>query len=191
MARNSRGRIGLAREERVQIMLAPDELKAVDDFRFQHRMPSRAAAIRELLRHGLGAVGAVLENSGVKSGEYSVLKPPRKSGRNETDQVKLKIHNAGLATGAHTVSGRLTLANGYANGHAHEPARLDEPMAARLDESAIRTAMKYVRHVLGDGARPESDVARRLADMGLKHLLHPAADRLGVVTLRGQWRLPG
>jgi metal-responsive CopG/Arc/MetJ family transcriptional regulator len=81
MVKNSRGRIGLAREERLRIELTPDELKAVDNFRFQHRMPSRAAAIRELLRHGLGALGAVLENTGVKSGEYSVLKPPRKSGR--------------------------------------------------------------------------------------------------------------
>jgi metal-responsive CopG/Arc/MetJ family transcriptional regulator len=81
MVKNSRGAIGLAREERVQIMLAPDELKAIDNFRFQHHIPSRAAAVRELLRHGLGVVGAVLENTGVKSGEYSVLKPPRKPGR--------------------------------------------------------------------------------------------------------------
>jgi metal-responsive CopG/Arc/MetJ family transcriptional regulator len=76
--RNSKGEIGLAREERLQIMLAPEELKAVDNFRFQHRMPSRAAAVRELLRHGLGAVGAVIENAGVRSGDYSVLKEPRK-----------------------------------------------------------------------------------------------------------------
>jgi hypothetical protein len=81
MVKNSRGRIGLAREERVQIMLAPDELNAIDNFRFQHRMPTRAAAVRELLRHGLSAVGEVLENTGFKSSEYSVLKPPRKSGR--------------------------------------------------------------------------------------------------------------
>jgi metal-responsive CopG/Arc/MetJ family transcriptional regulator len=85
MVRNSRGGAGLAREERVQIMLAPDELKAIDNFRFEHRIPTRAAAVRELLRHGLGAAGAVLENAGVKSSQYSVVKPPRKSGRNETD----------------------------------------------------------------------------------------------------------
>jgi metal-responsive CopG/Arc/MetJ family transcriptional regulator len=85
MARNSKGETGLAREERVQIMLAPDELKAIDNFRFQHHIPSRAAAVRELLRHGLGAVGAVLENTGVKSRQYSVLKPPRKSGCDGTD----------------------------------------------------------------------------------------------------------
>jgi hypothetical protein len=38
------------RPERLQIMLSPEELKAVDDFRFQTRMPSRAAAVRELLK---------------------------------------------------------------------------------------------------------------------------------------------
>jgi hypothetical protein len=40
-------------------------------------MPSRAAAVRELLRHGIAKVGAVAENVGIKSHEYGVLKPPR------------------------------------------------------------------------------------------------------------------
>jgi len=75
--KNGRGGAGLVREERLQIMLSPEELKAVDNFRFEHRMPSRAAAIRELLRHGLAAVGTVLENAGVKSRDYGVLKAPR------------------------------------------------------------------------------------------------------------------
>jgi hypothetical protein len=57
-------------------MLSPQELKAVDNFRFAHRMPSRAAAVRELLRHGLAAAGAVAENAGVKSRDYGVLRPP-------------------------------------------------------------------------------------------------------------------
>ena len=43
----------MVRELRLQIMLSPQELKAVDNFRFEHRMPSRAAAVRELLRHGI------------------------------------------------------------------------------------------------------------------------------------------
>src|SRR5215468_6174020 len=75
--KNSSGGTGLAREERLQIMLSPAELNAVDNYRFQHRMPSRAAAVRELLRHGIGAVGAVMENTGVRSGDYGVLKAPK------------------------------------------------------------------------------------------------------------------
>jgi hypothetical protein len=75
--KNSEGRRGLAREERLQIMLSPDELRAVDSFRFKHRMPSRAAAVRELLRYGLAAAGAVIENVGIRSGEYGVLKAPK------------------------------------------------------------------------------------------------------------------
>ena len=78
--RNGRGGTGLAREERLQIMLSPSELEAVDNFRFAHRMPSRAAAIRELLRTGLAAVGAVLDNAGVKSRDYGVLKAPKAVG---------------------------------------------------------------------------------------------------------------
>ena len=34
------------RTEKINIMFAIDEMKALDDFRFKPRMPSRAAAIR-------------------------------------------------------------------------------------------------------------------------------------------------
>lgn len=77
--KNATGGTGLVREERLQIMLSPPELKAVDNFRFTHRMPSRAAAVRELLRHGIAAAGAVVENLGVKSRDYSVLKAAKRS----------------------------------------------------------------------------------------------------------------
>ena len=83
--KNGKGRSGLAREERLQILLSPEELKAVDNFRFNHRMPSRAAAVRELLRHGLDSVGrAVIENTGIKSRDYSVLKSPKGLGLRDT-----------------------------------------------------------------------------------------------------------
>jgi hypothetical protein len=39
--------------ERLQIILTPQELAALDDWRFANRMPSRAAAIRELLKRGM------------------------------------------------------------------------------------------------------------------------------------------
>jgi hypothetical protein len=82
--KNGKGGSGLTREERLQIMLSPEELKAVDNFRFNHRMPSRAAAVRELLRHGLDTVGrAVIENTGIKSRDYSVLKSPKGLGLRE------------------------------------------------------------------------------------------------------------
>jgi hypothetical protein len=78
------GRGGLVREQRLQIMLSPEELKAVDNFRFDHRMPSRAAAVRELLRQGIAAMGAVLDNAGVKSRDYGVLKAPKGLGPGRT-----------------------------------------------------------------------------------------------------------
>ncbi len=60
------------RDERLQVMLSPEELAAVDDFRFKHRMPTRAAAVRELLRLGLAAMGeAALQ--GTKSSNYGVF----------------------------------------------------------------------------------------------------------------------
>jgi hypothetical protein len=75
--KDGKGESSVVREERLQFMLSPEELKAVDNFRFHHRMPTRAAAVRELLRHGLAAIGAVIENAGIKSRDYSVLKSPK------------------------------------------------------------------------------------------------------------------
>jgi hypothetical protein len=63
----------LTRGERLQIMLSPEELAALDDFRFKQRMPSRAAAVRDLLRLGLAAVGIIPAQAGVKSGSFGVL----------------------------------------------------------------------------------------------------------------------
>jgi hypothetical protein len=63
----------LMRLERLQIMLSPEELTAVDDFRFQSRMPSRAAAVRELLKRGLAAEGFEIAASGMKSQSFGVL----------------------------------------------------------------------------------------------------------------------
>jgi hypothetical protein len=60
------------RGERLQIMLTGEELTLLDDFRFKKRMPSRASAIRELLRRGLSAEGFLTAPSGAKSSEYSV-----------------------------------------------------------------------------------------------------------------------
>ncbi len=58
------------RDERLQIMLSPEELVLLDDFRFNHRMPTRAAAVRELLR--LGLTVAPTNGDGRKSSSYGV-----------------------------------------------------------------------------------------------------------------------
>ena len=63
----------LSRGERLQIMLSPEELRAVDDFRFKHRMPSRASAVRELFRIGLANAESMVTVAGKKSSEFGVL----------------------------------------------------------------------------------------------------------------------
>lgn len=62
-----------ARGERLQIMLTPDELSALDDWRFKAHMPSRAAAVRELLRRGLTAEGFDIADRGTKSKNFGVI----------------------------------------------------------------------------------------------------------------------
>jgi hypothetical protein len=66
----------LQRGERLQLMLEADELRTIDDFRYANRIPSRAAAIRELLRRGLGGQGFGPDITGARSGDFGVLKAP-------------------------------------------------------------------------------------------------------------------
>lgn len=62
----------LTRGERLQIMLTDKELEAVDNWRFNTRMPSRAAAVRELLKRGLAAEGFALADGSAKSQDFGV-----------------------------------------------------------------------------------------------------------------------
>jgi len=50
-----------------------DELRALEDFRFTHRMPSRAAAVRELLKRGLAAEGFAIGKPGARSRSFGVV----------------------------------------------------------------------------------------------------------------------
>jgi hypothetical protein len=63
----------LTRGERLQIMLTEDEQAALDDWRFCKRMPSRAAAVRELLKRGLVAEGFATAKTGSKSKDYGIV----------------------------------------------------------------------------------------------------------------------
>jgi hypothetical protein len=65
----------IERPERLQIMLSAEELTAVENWRFEKRMPSRASAVRELLRRGLAAEGSVTAEHGMKSSDFGVLEP--------------------------------------------------------------------------------------------------------------------
>ena len=71
---------GLSRETRLQIMLDDEELAAIDDWRFKQRMPSRAAAIRDLLQLGLKAKSNGAADPGRRSGDFGVLGKDANSG---------------------------------------------------------------------------------------------------------------
>ena len=69
----------LTRGERLQIMLTKEEVKAVDTWRFSRRMPSRAAAVRELLKRGLTSEGFTIAEDGMHSSEFGVVDPDGRS----------------------------------------------------------------------------------------------------------------
>jgi hypothetical protein len=68
------------RYERMQFMLSIQELEALDTFRFKHRLPSRAAAIREALRRGLG-VSEKLLVGGSQSADFGLLQQTKRQPR--------------------------------------------------------------------------------------------------------------
>ena len=74
----------LQRGERLQIMLDEDELKALDDFRYANRMPSRAASVRELLRRGLAGLGYPAAIN-ARSEAFGVLQPPTGTPKRDND----------------------------------------------------------------------------------------------------------
>lgn len=64
------------RTEKIQLMLNDEEIKTIDDWRFEHRLPSRAAAIRELISRGLHTSEFADPNEGKASGKFAVVTPP-------------------------------------------------------------------------------------------------------------------
>jgi metal-responsive CopG/Arc/MetJ family transcriptional regulator len=75
----------IARPERLQIMLTAEELQALDEWRFAKHMPSRAAAIRDLLRRGLSAEGVEVAEPGKHSATFGVLSKGSASTRSRSD----------------------------------------------------------------------------------------------------------
>jgi len=67
----------LARGERLQIMVTDEELVVLDNWRFDKRMPSRASAVRELLKRGLAAEGVALAGR-LRSQDVGILEPAQK-----------------------------------------------------------------------------------------------------------------
>ena len=98
---------GANRGERLQIMLSADELTVLDNFRFKKRMPSRAAAIRELLKRGLAAEGFESATFRAKSEEFGVIGQARTA----TTTSKAIQNSASPAAARHLHRGGCFIAN--------------------------------------------------------------------------------
>jgi hypothetical protein len=57
----------MTRGQRLQITLTEQELRKIDDWRFMRRMPSRAAAVRALLKLGLASIEVDVGRTGFES----------------------------------------------------------------------------------------------------------------------------
>jgi len=67
---------GGKRTEKLQVMLNDAEIKAIDDWRFENRLPSRAAAIRELISRGLHTQEFSDPSMDKPSSGFNVVTPP-------------------------------------------------------------------------------------------------------------------
>jgi hypothetical protein len=72
------------RSIRLQVMMTPEEIRAIDDWRFEHRLPSRAAAIRKLMRRGLRGMRRM-------SGRVSKSRSITEADRAERDLKTVKL----------------------------------------------------------------------------------------------------
>ena len=73
-----------SRGERLQVMISDEELKALDDWRFARRMPSRASAVRELLKRGLAAEGFLKADARSTSKSFGVIQGSKPGGRRQS-----------------------------------------------------------------------------------------------------------
>src|ERR1700735_2110159 len=84
------------RGERLQIMLTSEELAALDQWRFSRHMPSRAAAVRELLRRGLAGGGVRVLGGETKNGDFGVIVDLKKksgsAGPDESGRAPDPVH---------------------------------------------------------------------------------------------------
>jgi hypothetical protein len=58
---------------KIQIMVSVDELEAIENFRFRHRIPTRPIAVRELLRLGLTSGKTIAPEGRKKSSKFRVV----------------------------------------------------------------------------------------------------------------------
>ena len=63
---------GPTRGHRLRVTLTPLDLRNVDDWRLRQRMPSRAAALRALLKLGLATEGVDITVPGFSSRDSTV-----------------------------------------------------------------------------------------------------------------------
>jgi hypothetical protein len=81
------------KDERLQIILSQEELAALDDWRYAARMPTRAAAIRELLKRGMAvqAEGDGAKGIGRRSRDVRLVERQSKPGNGAAN---LQYHRA-------------------------------------------------------------------------------------------------
>lgn len=66
---------------RLQIMLDNEESETIKAWQFKNRMPSKAAAVREIMRRGLAADGFKMATFGTHSEKYGIVHSPAQNGK--------------------------------------------------------------------------------------------------------------
>lgn len=190
------------RAERLQLMLTLDEIDAVENWRFEHRMPSRSAAVRSLMNLGLSVETAqgdtsILTRDQIASSDIGVVenssKVERALGQVQDNETAILVAGSNALI-AHGLKSLLSEAGFTPIGPVadFEAARTElkesKPAAVVLDlPSDDADALKFARSLKRQGTRFLICTGESSAD-GLPGTLKsvPMVSRLSAADLLGE-----
>ncbi|MBK0400158.1 hypothetical protein H0I76_13245 [Limibaculum sp. M0105] len=156
------------RGERLQLMLTNDEVEAVDTWRFEHRMPSRSAAVRALVRLGLDTT--------VRSG-----------GSQASRITDVSSDDIGILT----TDPRVEAALGSESGRAELPVFASDPIVAHglrgiladagIDAEPLLTSLSDVEGLIGKASSQPLILALDDTEIGLDEVSEIVSLSHGVV----------
>jgi len=171
------------RAERLQVMLTIDEVRRVEEWRFENRMPSRSAAVRALMNLGLQADAAVDETALLEGAV-----PSRDVGVVENESI---VSQAAERPSVLVVASEGLLGQGIGRVLERAGFRVIGPVAEAEEAGALAAEAPLAAAVLeGDGAG--GGVAGQLAEQGVplvivgdeEQAVPPAAQRAAAVLSR-------
>ncbi len=156
------------RAERLQVMLTIDEVRRVEEWRFENRMPSRSAAVRALMNLGLHAGAPLVDESAMLEGAVS----SRDVGVVDNGSVVAGAESAAVLV----VADDVLVGHGIARLLEAAGFRVIGPISGREQARSLATDADIAAAVIDPAEEAPADTAERLSARGVPVLLLGADD---------------